>query len=65
MLNKEYENVYEHLSVLTFASAFSSRIRLGVSVINIPFYNPVMLGRRIATMDQLSDGRIDLGVGLA
>jgi alkanesulfonate monooxygenase SsuD/methylene tetrahydromethanopterin reductase-like flavin-dependent oxidoreductase (luciferase family) len=64
-LNPEYETVFEHMTVLTYASAITSRIRLGVSVINIPFYNPVMLGRRVATMDQLSDGRITLGVGLA
>ncbi len=64
-LNPEYDTVFEHLTALTYASAFTARIRLGVSVINIPFYNPVMLGRRVATMDQLSDGRITLGVGLA
>src|SRR5436305_50968 len=64
-LNPEYDIMFEHLTVLTYASAFTSRIRLGVSVINIPFYNPVMLGRRVATMDQLSDGRMTLGVGLA
>jgi probable F420-dependent oxidoreductase len=64
-LNPEYDTVFEHMTALTYASALTSRIRLGVSVINIPFYNPVMLGRRVATMDQLSDGRITLGVGLA
>src|SRR5207302_6058382 len=62
-LNPEYNTVFENLTVLAYASAFTSRIRLGVSVINIPFYNPVMLARRVATMDQLSDGRITLGVG--
>jgi probable F420-dependent oxidoreductase len=65
ILNPEYHTVFEHLTVLTYASAVTSRIRLGVSVINIPFYNPVMLGRRVATMDQLSDGRVTLGVGLS
>jgi probable F420-dependent oxidoreductase len=64
-LNPEYETMFEHLTVLTYAAAFTSKIRLGVSVVNIPFYNPVMLGRRVATMDQLSDGRVTLGVGLA
>jgi probable F420-dependent oxidoreductase len=64
-LNPEYEIMFEHLTVLTYAAAFTSRIRLGVSVVNIPFYNPVMLGRRVATLDQLSDGRVTLGVGLA
>src|SRR5438270_9938816 len=65
VLNPEYDTVFEHMTALTYASAITSRIRLGISVINIPFYNPVMLGRRVATMDQLSDGRITLGVGLA
>jgi len=64
-LNPEYDTVFEHLTVLTYAAAVTSTIRLGVSVINIPFYNPVMLGRRVATIDQLSDGRVTLGVGLA
>src|SRR5436305_6981546 len=64
-LNPEYDIMFEHLTVLTYASAITASIRLGVSVINIPFYNPVMLGRRVATMDQLSDGRVSLGVGLA
>jgi probable F420-dependent oxidoreductase len=64
-LNPEYDTVFEHMTVLTYASAITSRIRLGISVINIPFYNPVMLGRRVATMDQMSDGRVTLGVGLA
>src|SRR5579884_1309878 len=64
-LNPEYDTVFEHLTALTYAAAITSKIRLGVSVINIPFYNPVMLGRRVATMDQLSDGRVTLGVGLA
>jgi probable F420-dependent oxidoreductase len=65
VLNPEYDTVFEHMTALTYAAAITSRIRLGISVINIPFYNPVMLGRRVATMDQLSDGRITLGVGLA
>jgi probable F420-dependent oxidoreductase len=64
-LNPEYDTVFEHMTALTYAAAITSRIRLGISVINIPFYNPVMLGRRVATMDQLSDGRVTLGVGLA
>lgn len=64
-LNPEYNTHFDPLTTLTYVSAITSRIRLGVSVINIPFYNPIMLGRRVAAMDQLSDGRITLGVGLA
>jgi probable F420-dependent oxidoreductase len=63
-LDWQYETVYEHLTTLTYASALTERVRLGVSVLNLPFHKPVQLAKRIATMDQLSDGRIDLGIGL-
>jgi probable F420-dependent oxidoreductase len=63
-LDWQYETVFEHLTTLTFASAITERVRLGVSLINVPFHNPVQLAKRIATMDQLSDGRIDIGLGL-
>jgi probable F420-dependent oxidoreductase len=64
-LNEEYKNHLEHLTCLTFASAVTERIGLGVSVINIPWYNPIMLAKRLAGMDVLSNGRITVGVGLA
>jgi probable F420-dependent oxidoreductase len=63
-LDWQYETVFEHLTTLTFASAVTERIRLGVSLINLPFHNPVQLAKRIATMDHLSGGRIDIGLGL-
>ena len=63
-LDWQYETVFEHLTTLTFASAITERIRLGVSLINLPFHNPVQLAKRIATMDHLSNGRIDIGLGL-
>jgi probable F420-dependent oxidoreductase len=64
VLDWQYETVFEHLTALTFASALTERIRLGVSVINLPFHQPVQLAKRIATMDRLSNGRIDVGLGL-
>jgi probable F420-dependent oxidoreductase len=63
-LEWQYETVFEHLTTLTFASALTERVRLGVSLINLPFHQPVQLAKRIATMDHLSDGRIDIGLGL-
>lgn len=62
-LEPQYDVVFEHLSVLTYVAAITERIRLGVCVLNLPLYHPVLLAKRIATMDQLSGGRIDLGVG--
>jgi len=63
-LNPEMRRVFEHLSVLTYVAAITERVRLGVSVLNLPFYNPVLLARRLATLDQLSHGRMTVGVGL-
>ena len=65
VLNEEYKNHLDHLTCMTYVSAITERIRLGVSVINIPWYNPVLLAKRLAAMDVLSDGRITVGVGLS
>jgi probable F420-dependent oxidoreductase len=64
VLDEEYKNHLDHLTSMTFVSAITERVRLGVSVINIPWYNPVLLAKRLAAMDVLSDGRITVGVGL-
>ena len=58
------KRVFEHLTVLAYVAAITERVRLGVSVLILPFYNPVLLGRRLATLDQLSHGRVTVGAGL-
>jgi probable F420-dependent oxidoreductase len=63
-LTPEAKRVFEHLTVMTYVAAITNRVRLGVSVLILPFYNPVLLGRRLATLDQLSHGRVTVGVGL-
>ena len=65
VLDEEYKNHLDHLTCLTYVSAITKRIRLGVSVINIPWYNPVLLAKRLAAMDVLSDGRLTVGVGFS
>ncbi|WP_100812482.1 TIGR03619 family F420-dependent LLM class oxidoreductase [Microbacterium sp. BR1] len=62
-LGEQYDTVYEHLTVLTYVAALTSRIRLGVSVLNLPLYQPVLLAKRLATLDQLSGGRLIVGLG--
>jgi probable F420-dependent oxidoreductase len=49
---------------LTFAAACTRTIRLGVSVLIMPFYAPVVLAKELATLDVLSGGRLDVGLGL-
>ena len=56
--------VLEPLSLLTYATALTSRVQLGVSVLVLPLHNPVQLAKQISSMDQMSGGRLVLGVGL-
>lgn len=52
------------LEWLSFAAAFSKTVRLGTSVLVLPQHSPVQLAKRLATLDQLSNGRMMAGVGL-
>jgi probable F420-dependent oxidoreductase len=48
---------------LASAAAISDRLRLGVQVCNVCLWNPAMLARDAATVDLVSDGRLELGLG--
>ncbi len=54
---------YESLSTLAFCAAVTDNIRLGVAVLILPYREPLFTAKQIATIDDLSGGRIDLGVG--
>ena len=63
-LPEVYKHVLDPLETLAFAAAHTKTIALGTSVLDIPYHNPVMLARRLTTLDQLSNGRLRLGLGL-
>ncbi|MEO9321365.1 MAG: TIGR03619 family F420-dependent LLM class oxidoreductase [Nitrososphaera sp.] len=63
-LPADYQTVFDPLDLLHFVAGQTSHVMLGTSVIDMPFHNPVMLGRRFATLDVLSDGRAIAGLGL-
>jgi probable F420-dependent oxidoreductase len=63
-LPEQYKYNLDPLDTLTFAAASTSKIRLGTSVLDIPYYNPVTLARRLSTIDILSNGRLNVGLGL-
>jgi probable F420-dependent oxidoreductase len=59
-----YQSVLDPMVTLGYAAACTSRIRLGVSLINMPFISPGYLAKQAATVDVLSRGRLDLGLGI-
>jgi probable F420-dependent oxidoreductase len=63
-LPEAYKHVLDPLEAMTFVAAHTKKIALGTSVLDMPYYNPVMLARRISTLDVLSGGRVRLGLGL-
>jgi probable F420-dependent oxidoreductase len=63
-LPEPYKHVLDPLEALAFAAAQTKTITLGTSVLDMPFYNPVTLARRLTTLDFLSNGRLRVGLGL-
>jgi probable F420-dependent oxidoreductase len=58
-----YRTVYEPIETLAYVAALTQRIKLGTSVVDALFHPPVVLARRLATLDQLSGGRVIAGLG--
>ena len=55
---------YDTLTVLTYVAARTKTVRLGTSVLVLPYLNPVVLAKSLATLDVLSGGRLTVGVGV-
>lgn len=56
--------LFESVTLLCYAAAISTRVKLGVSVIVFPVRNPVTLAKQLGSLDQMSDGRLIVGIGL-
>ena len=59
-----YKQVLDPVDALTYVAAQTKKIRLGTSVLDMPYHNPVVLARRLTTLDVLSNGRLCVGLGL-
>jgi probable F420-dependent oxidoreductase len=55
---------YEPVTTLTWAAAFTSRVRLGTSVLVLPWRHPLPLAKELSTLQNLSNGRLILGAGV-
>jgi len=58
------EPYWEPLTVIGYVAGRTSRLRLGTSVLILPYRNPIVTAKMLATLDVLSNGRITLGAGV-
>ncbi|HTT80561.1 MAG TPA: LLM class flavin-dependent oxidoreductase [Stellaceae bacterium] len=58
-----FGQVSASLNLLSYLAARTSTIRLGTAVVVLPWHNPVLVAEQAATLDLLSNGRLDFGVG--
>jgi probable F420-dependent oxidoreductase len=59
----QYRSVQDPLITLAYLAAQTQRIRLGVAVLNMPFASPVLTAKQLTTLDIVSGGRLDIGLG--
>lgn len=58
-----YDTVPDALTMLSWVAARTSRIRLGTGVVCLPYQHPLQVAERAAILDNLSGGRVELGIG--
>jgi probable F420-dependent oxidoreductase len=56
--------IYDPLPVMAAIAARTSRVRIGTSVLVVPYRNPLVLAKELATIDRISHGRVVLGIGV-
>ncbi|MDP9183645.1 MAG: TIGR03619 family F420-dependent LLM class oxidoreductase [Actinomycetota bacterium] len=59
-----YRSVHDPLAISAYVAGVTSQARIGLAVVNLPFYAPLVLAKALTTIDVLSEGRLDVGLGL-
>ena len=59
-----YRSVHDPLAVSAYLAGVTERIRIGIAIVNLPFYAPITLAKALTSIEILSDGRLDAGLGL-
>lgn len=62
--DRTYRAVPDPLVTLAYLAGRTARVRLGAAIVNLPFVAPPILAKQAATLDRVSGGRLDLGLGL-
>ncbi len=63
-LPPQYRRVLDPLAVLAYVAGQTSTVRLGVAVVNMPYYAPTVLATQLTTIDHLCGGRLNVGLGI-
>ena len=63
-LGPVYRSVHDPVVPLAYVAAVTERIRLGTAIVNAPFQPPAVLAKQLASLDVVSDGRLDAGLGI-
>jgi probable F420-dependent oxidoreductase len=56
--------IYEAVTVMSYVAGITSRVQIGAAILIVPYRHPLLLAKMLATVDQLSGGRIIVGAGL-
>src|SRR4051812_45123048 len=59
-----YRSVHDPLAVSAYVAGVTERARIGIAIVNLPFYAPIVLAKALTSIDVMSDGRLEAGLGL-
>ena len=63
-IGPQYRAVHDPVVPLAYVAAVTERIRLGTAIVNAPFLPPAVLGKQLTSLDVVSGGRLDAGLGI-
>jgi probable F420-dependent oxidoreductase len=59
-----YRSVHDPLAISAYVAGVTERAPISIAIVNLPFYAPIVLAKALTSIDVLSDGRLDAGLGL-
>lgn len=60
----DQRDLYDAVATLAYVAGFTSRVRLLTSILLVPIREPILTANQLASIDQMSDGRLVVGVGV-